>query len=350
MRLAVFYRGRAGFHYDLDWRDALLSLTDLQVDAFDWNWTSPTLYHAILRYDYLIVLHSMDPGYVNKRSAAFIYLLQKRRGKLIYFPRNEYKDFSHKRRFIQQSGADLVCSLLPQKSVDYLYGDLTKAISLPHATNLNIYNPAVPLIKRQVAIGSRTVKYPPILLDNSRNELSCLIARIRDKKPEWLLDYSDNPTDRFDRAGWANFLNQAVCTLSTEAGSAYLDKSDQIQHEIEQYVAENPNADEQTLRQMFLSGTIGLPSGKHITSRHFEAMGCKTCQILVEGEYNGLIEPDKHYIALRSDFSNLDHVLAQIADLEYTGQITERCFELVQSRHLHRHRVDQLRQSLAGLA
>ncbi|MBX3057493.1 MAG: glycosyltransferase family 1 protein [Anaerolineae bacterium] len=350
MTTAILHMARTGFEYDLDWRDALLAYPGIDAQAFDWRWTSPLLYGAILQSEYLIVLHSIDPGYATKRSAALAYLLQKRRGKLIYFPRNEYKDFSYKRRFIQQAGVDLVCSLLPQESADYLYGDLTKTISLPHATNLSIYSPNIPPVKRKTIIGSRTARYPPILLDNSRNELADVITQIGHRKPQWLIDYSDNLADRFDRAGWAHFLNQTICTISTEAGAIYLDKSDQIQKDIENHVAEHPNLDAQALYQLFKPRIDGLPSGKHITSRHFEAMGCMTCQVLVAGTYNGLLEPDVHYIPLSQDFANLDEALEKIEDSGHTQQIATRCYELVKSCHLHKHRVAQLWQEMQWLA
>ena len=38
-----------------------------------------------------------------------------------------------------------------------------------------------------------------------------------------------------------------------------------------------------------------------------------TAQILVEGEYDGVLEPDRHYLPVRTDLSDLGDVLAQTA-------------------------------------
>ena len=51
-----------------------------------------------------------------------------------------------------------------------------------------------------------------------------------------------------------------------------------------------------------------------ISPRHLEACLTRTGQILVEGEYNGILKPDLHYIPLKADFSNLQEVFDRIQD------------------------------------
>ena len=46
-----------------------------------------------------------------------------------------------------------------------------------------------------------------------------------------------------------------------------------------------------------------------ISPRHLEACATRTAQILVEGDYAGILQPGVHYTALRRDLSNLDEVL-----------------------------------------
>lgn len=40
----------------------------------------------------------------------------------------------------------------------------------------------------------------------------------------------------------------------------------------------------------------------------------RTAQVLLEGYYNGIFEPWKHYIPIKKDCSNLDQVFAASAD------------------------------------
>jgi phytoene dehydrogenase-like protein len=64
-----------------------------------------------------------------------------------------------------------------------------------------------------------------------------------------------------------------------------------------------------------------------VSPRHFEAIMTKTCQILIEGRYNRVLEPEKHYIALKRDFSNLDEVLERLGDEQGIRSMVERAYE-----------------------
>ena len=56
-------------------------------------------------------------------------------------------------------------------------------------------------------------------------------------------------------------------------------------------------------------GRDGEIDYRAISPRHLEACATRTCQILVEGDYNGVLEPGRHYLPLRADLGNLDEVL-----------------------------------------
>jgi hypothetical protein len=55
-----------------------------------------------------------------------------------------------------------------------------------------------------------------------------------------------------------------------------------------------------------LPGSIG--------PRHLEAAAARTCQVLVEGGYDGVLEPDVHYLPVRADFSDVEAVVDRLAD------------------------------------
>jgi hypothetical protein len=64
-----------------------------------------------------------------------------------------------------------------------------------------------------------------------------------------------------------------------------------------------------------------------ISPRHFESVMTKTCQILVEGNYSGVLKADEHYIALKRDFSNLDEALSKLKDDSYIQAMIDRAYE-----------------------
>jgi hypothetical protein len=63
-----------------------------------------------------------------------------------------------------------------------------------------------------------------------------------------------------------------------------------------------------------------------ISPRAFEAIACRTALVLFEGLYSGVLEPGKHFIALKKDFSNVDDVLAKLQDDAYLEAMTERAY------------------------
>ena len=54
-----------------------------------------------------------------------------------------------------------------------------------------------------------------------------------------------------------------------------------------------------------------------------------TCQILLEGNYNGVLTPWRHYVPLKSDYSNLDEVLGVVGDVARMQAIADRAYEEV---------------------
>src|SRR5207245_3101956 len=61
--------------------------------------------------------------------------------------------------------------------------------------------------------------------------------------------------------------------------------------------------------------------------RHLEAVMTKTCQILVEGSYSGVLEPHRHYIPVRRDLTDLDRALELTRDIDLLREISERAHE-----------------------
>ena len=93
---------------------------------------------------------------------------------------------------------------------------------------------------------------------------------------------------------------------------------------------------------MFLKSDIEYIAGKAISSRHFEPMGTKTCQLLLEGDYCDLIEPGNHYLSLKTDLSNFSEVLREFSDDERRCEIIDNAYRHVMNSHTYRHRIEKL--------
>ena len=349
MNAAVIYEDRKYFYYDLDWVDAFLAQKEIPISVYEFTSLNLSGIRKLLNSDFIFILHSCDLSYPGIKRNVLKNALRFRNGKLIYFPRNEFKYFKQKRAFIKLAKVDLVASQLPLKSAEYLYGDLVKVISLPHALNPKIFQPSVTFEKRRITIGGRSDVYPSFLLDESRNAIDHFLRKVKKLRPGFIVDYSTRLEDRFDRRGWSKFLANSQFTISSEAGGIYVDKTDRLQHSIERYLKGHPDVSVEEVGKQFREQLSDLPSGKCISSRHFEAIGCKTCQILVEGEYSGILKPGIHYIKLRRDFSNIAEVVRATGDRKRVREIAEEAFRLALSKHTYSHRVEGLFQVLQAL-
>jgi hypothetical protein len=86
-----------------------------------------------------------------------------------------------------------------------------------------------------------------------------------------------------------------------------------------------------------------------ISPRHFEACATRTAQVLVEGEYNGILKPGIHYIPLKRDLSNVVDVCTAMGDEELRVAISERAYaDVVQSRRYEYKAFADLIVSMAG--
>jgi hypothetical protein len=62
-----------------------------------------------------------------------------------------------------------------------------------------------------------------------------------------------------------------------------------------------------------------------------EAALLGSAQILVDGEYSGIVKPGEHFIAIRPDASNFPEVLDAMADRPLIERMIRRCREAVLS-------------------
>lgn len=124
---------------------------------------------------------------------------------------------------------------------------------------------------------------------------------------------------------WFDFLASGKTVIGCESGSSVLDRRGEIKTKIETILKNNNNISFQEITH-FLPPDWDNYQFFAISPRHFEAIITKTCQILVEGNYDHILEPNRHYIAIKKDFSNLDEVIGKIKDDKYITEITELAY------------------------
>jgi spore maturation protein CgeB len=385
--LTVEYPSRASY-YD-DWKDAFsrAPFFDVTVRNVFQPAARRQIAHEIAGYELIVVLHSCTADTLDY-VADLVPVLQARRGCLVSFVGNElnlpWAPLGEKIAWLKAVAPDIVATQLPAAAGEWLYAEVdAQVLALPHALNPDVFHPTLPQAERRVDIGARSYRYLAYLGDCDRNRIYDYFAENR-FNPPLTLDFSNE--QRFDRAGWADFLNRCKATISSEAGSWYLERDDATVLAIRSYVAKTeggivlrpdsplprfarrlPYAVKALLRRLLRGGLVSYEAikaeamdfeeihrqffagrakapvySKCISSRHFDAVGCKTLQIMFPGRYNDILRAGEHYVALAPDFTNIDEVLDTLRSESARRAIVDRAYEHVMHGHTYAHRMAQL--------
>lgn len=159
--------------------------------------------------------------------------------------------------------------------------------------------------------------------------LKTQIAEAFQKASEYHLttDISTDDKKTFLGLDWYRFLLRSKYTIGVEGGSSILDTDGTIRQKANDYLEKHPDASFEEVERECFQGKDGLLSLFALSPRHLEACMTKTCQILVEGEYNGILKPGVHYIEVKKDFSNIDEVLKTLANENNRRQIVEKAYQ-----------------------
>jgi hypothetical protein len=389
IRLLVFYAHyTTRLSYNDDWLDAFLSSPLFATQAIDIVKVAPTdVARAMRNVDAAVLLHSTN-------SDTFIYLepfarvLAQRKVPLLSFVGNEVNlpgsPVAEKRRVLKTIQPDWIATQLLKEAGEFLFGDLAKrgTVAIPHALNEKIFCATRTLDDRSIDVGARSVKYTPHLGDNDRNRINEFFKKLGEQGRI----HADIGNARFNRAGWADFLNKCKATISSEAGSFFLECDDATVNAVRGFIRAkaggmviandsplrrlghklpwpvraalrrilgrgplkhemllNEQADfDEVYRRFFAGKAKPAVYGKCISSRHFDAAGTKTMQILFPGRYNDILVADKHYFALAPDFGNIDEAIDTLRDLKKRSEIAEEAHTLMLERHTYAHRMQQV--------
>lgn len=372
-------------YYD-DWLDAFRAAP--HFDVVPLNIAPREAWADLSRWlgevDAVVLLHSTN-GDTVAYLEPHVGVLAARKIPLLTFVGNEVSlpgsPIADKRRIFSAIRPDIVATQLLQDAGEYLFGDVAgRVVAVPHALNPAAYRPTRSFDDRPIDIGTRAVRYLPHLGDDDRNRIVDWFAR-HGAEYGLTVDISDA---RFDRSNWANFLNSSKGTVATEAGTWFLERDDATVNAIRDYVlavssrgllirndsplrvlghklpwwaralarklmrhgpirhesSVNETLDFDEIFQKFFAGRP-RPAihGKCISSRHFDAAGTKTCQIMFPGRFNDILVADAHYLALNPDFSNIGSVLARFSDPTQRSILVDAAYDLVMSGHTYAHRM-----------
>ena len=376
-------------------------LNCIPIDLYDLEKGVPQLKRSITESDFIVALHSVNTNPSNIRTfMSYVPILKKRKIPYITFIGNEYNipfngcRLSEKINIFKLLKPEYICTQLKLESAKILYKELTdsKIVEYPHALNEKVFIPSKPSDERSIDLGIKTGRYGNYLGDKERN---AILDFFKDNSLRLKLNSSIENTEnsKVGRQGWVDYLNNCKGTIGNESGTNFTEADDHTVIEIMHYAADKLKLKKQpawfgkfeemlynykpyvhypTLLKLyhifntklylirlsefslyhdiatynfdeiydkFFKNYKNPISTRCISSRHFDAIGTKTCQILFEGDYNYILKPDEHYIKLNKDFSNIDDVVRKFKDRSYRETITNESYNYILEGHTYKHRV-----------
>lgn len=139
-------------------------------------------------------------------------------------------------------------------------------------------------------------------------------------------DVSTDAGDTLFGDDWLRFLLRCRYTIGVEGGASLLDRDGSLRTSTEAFLAEHPDASFDEVEAACFPGRDGEVQIQALSPRHLEACATRTCQVLVRGHYDGVLEADRHYIPLEPDLSNVGEVVASLGDEERRLELVERAW------------------------
>jgi hypothetical protein len=125
---------------------------------------------------------------------------------------------------------------------------------------------------------------------------------------------------------WFDFLLRCKATIGVEGGASVLDRTGEIRRKVDSYLKLHPTATFEEVKSACFAEEDHRIELACISPRHLEACATETLQFLVEGAYNGILQPWRHYVPIKKDYSNIDNVLTVLANTAEMKKITDAAY------------------------
>lgn len=263
-------------------------------------------------------------------------LLKMSRAVKVMLPQDEFIHSDLLSEFIDEFSIDHVFSVAPPSAWKAIYrGVHLEKVKYHHV--LTGYFDEERLMKisavgrsreRPVDIGYRTAGTPPPWFGRhgylKQQIAEIFLARAPEKGLK--VDISTRSEDTIPGDAWYDFLANCKYTLGVESGTSLIDPDGAIRKRTETYLAAHPEASFSEVEEACFPGLDGRVQLYAISPRHLEACATRTCQILTEGDYGGILQGGVHYLPLKKDFSNIDDILSRVANDFDRKAIVERAY------------------------
>lgn len=291
----------------------------------------------------IIILHySLFGSYPFGLNRKFIEFLKSQHKAIkIVFLQDEYQYVPQRCCVINSVGVDLVYTLLDPVHHDEVYYKHTNAKRVFHTLTGYVDDEFVertktiakPFAARSIDVGYRARSLPFWMGKGAQEKTEIADGFAENaKKSNLRMDIKTAESDRIYGHKWHEFVANCKAMIGVEAGVSVFDIEDKIRPEVVAYQKRNPSASFGEVQALFFGQMEDRLGYRTISPRIFEMAALRVVMILFEGEYQGIVKPNVHYIALKKDFSNCDAVIDQLGDEKLVQRLTENAYvDLIQS-------------------
>lgn len=291
-----------------------------------------------LRFPVVVLHYSLwEPRGYHLDARFLEYLLDCAGSRKVAFFQDEHHFCRQRFAFIRDYGIDCIYTLLEPEHVKDVYGKYTPAVlhvvsHIPGYVSDDLVKKAarfrLTFGRRTIDVGYRGRVLKPYMGREAMEKGEIGREFLRRAEGRGLrLDIGTRESSRLYGDDWYRFIGNCRAFLGVEAGVSIFDLEDTVRLEYERRAASDPRVSYEKMPQDVLSRWEGAVYYRTVSPRHFEAAAFRTGQILYEGRYSGVLDPMRHYIPLKKDFSNFGDVLAMLQDDGFMERLAERAHE-----------------------
>lgn len=287
-----------------------------------------------LKYFQAIFVHYSIRLPLDQISEGMADILSQYGGAKGLFIQDEYDNVSRSKYWIKRIKFDIVFTVVPKDSISIVYpkDEFPKTKFVNNLTgyapeNLNFLSREVktPPSCRSVEIGYRGRHLPIKYGDLAREKIRigvfvkqyCQLNNIS-HDIEWDEEcrvYGDN---------WYKFIANCKAMLGSESGSNVFDWDGNLNQAIIKYRKLNASMSEDEIYENFVQSLERPGLMNQISPRIFEMAAAGTIMVLYEGSYSNVIEPNRHFLSLKKDHSNLPEIIAKLRDDDFIDEMASR--------------------------
>lgn len=285
-------------------------------------------------FDAVVIHFSIRVSVENHMFQELYNLLIDYCGLKVLFVQDDYDNLPCTYKHINDLNINVVYTVIKPEFIDFVYPEEkfpnTRFIyNLTGYVSYKTFNFSVPKIEdRIIDVFYRGRKLPLHYgsLGKEKFEIGNLFKeQVRDNSLDLNLDVESDDKNRIYGNAWYDRIVSSKAMLGTESGCNVFDFNGDLE-----FIVANGLENGLTEDEIYLKDIEPLEKGvkvNMISPKMFESIALKTALILYEGEYSGVLKPNRHFIPLSKDFSNFPEVIDKLNDDAYLQKMVDCAYE-----------------------